>query len=66
MGFTHLSKTSSTFLYLLPQTFTSIEGKFIDGNIIAHLNRIKRKGLVEVETLPIMSFLSYRVAEGEV
>ena len=66
MGFSHLSKTKSTGLFILPQAATSLEGKFIDGNVLAYINRIKKSNNIEVETLPVISFLDFDPSDPDI
>jgi len=57
LGFSHLSKAKVTGLYILPQAVTSLEGRFVDGNVTAHLNRVKNAHNIDLETLPVMSLV---------
>lgn len=66
LGFSHISQAKITGLYILPQAVTCLEGKFIDGNVTAHLNRVKNADNVELETLPLMSFLDYNTSSFDV
>lgn len=60
-----MSKLNTTGLYILPQAVTSLEGRFIDGNVTAHLNRVKKAHNVELETLSVMTFLEFNPSDRE-
>ena len=59
MGFSNISKNKINALYILPQSVTSLEGRFIDGNVTAYLNRVRKASNMDLEALPVMPFLEF-------